>query len=51
MGENLLYHYCSLDTFLSIVQNRTIRLSDITKSNDAKELTWFFHNFRVFQGN
>lgn len=32
-----LYHYCSLETFLNIVRNRTIRLSDITKSNDYLE--------------
>ncbi len=33
----ILYHYCSLDTFLCILRNKTFRLSDITKSNDRME--------------
>lgn len=32
-----VYHYCSLDTFLKIIQNKSIRLSDIGKSNDYTE--------------
>jgi len=28
-----VYHYCSLETFISIIKNKTIRLSDINKSN------------------
>lgn len=35
-----LYHYCSLDTFLKIIKNKTIWLSDILKSNDFDEITW-----------
>jgi hypothetical protein len=40
MPENeidTVYHYCSLDTFLSILKNKTIRMSDINKSNDYLE--------------
>lgn len=33
----LLYHYCSTETFLSIVRNRTVRLSSLTLSNDSRE--------------
>lgn len=33
-----VYHYCSTETFLNIIRNRTIRLSDINKSNDYLEL-------------
>ena len=33
----LIYHYCSMDTFNIIMKNKTIRLSNITKSNDSKE--------------
>lgn len=43
MGETtpeVLYHYCSLDTFYNIMKNRSIWLSDISKSNDAQELNW-----------
>lgn len=32
-----LYHYCSSQTFLSILQSRTIRLSSLTSSNDSLE--------------
>lgn len=32
-----LYHYCSTTAFLSIVSNRTIRLSSLALSNDSKE--------------
>ena len=35
-----LYHYCSLQTFKSIIENKSIWLSDIRKSNDSKELEW-----------
>lgn len=43
MGEttpDVLYHYCSLDTFYNIMKNQSIWLSDVTKSNDSKELVW-----------
>lgn len=35
---DVIYHYCSLDTFSKIVQNRTIRLSNIFKMNDYSEV-------------
>ena len=33
-----LYHYCSTETFLSIISNKTIWLSDVGKSNDRSEM-------------
>lgn len=36
----ILYHYCSLETFQNIVENKSIWLSDVQKSNDSKELEW-----------
>lgn len=39
---DLLYHYCNVETFLNIIRNKTIRLSDITKSNDNMEGKWLF---------
>ena len=36
----VLYHYCSLPTFYNITHDRTIWLSDISKSNDSLELKW-----------
>lgn len=36
----VLYHYCSLNTFLNIFNSKSIWLSDISKSNDSNELQW-----------
>lgn len=36
----VLYHYCSLSTFKSIMDSHSIWLSDISKSNDSLELQW-----------
>ncbi len=33
-----VYHYCSVETFHKIITNRELWLTDITKSNDNKEL-------------
>jgi hypothetical protein len=35
------YHYCEYDTFKKIIGNKTIRLSDIRKSNDLYEMNLF----------
>jgi len=46
-----VYHYCSMDTFYSIIKNRTIRLSDITKSNDSMEVLWILKYINeIFNG-
>lgn len=39
-APDVLYHYCGLQTFQNIIENRSIWLSDISKSNDAQELRW-----------
>lgn len=36
----IIYHYCSVDTFAQIVKNKTIRLSDLDKTNDFMEKRW-----------
>lgn len=36
----ILYHYCSVPTFYNITHNKSIWLSDISKSNDSLELKW-----------
>jgi hypothetical protein len=36
----LLYHYCSPATLHAIIQNKTIRLADISQMNDSMELQW-----------
>ena len=35
-----LYHYCSNDTFLSILRNSELWLSELTLSNDSMEGIW-----------
>ena len=39
-----VYHYCSLETFFAIFSNSTIRLSNISKSNDSEEITYLLPN-------
>lgn len=41
-----LYHYCSIDAFLSIIQNKCIWLSDADKTNDSSELNYIFEFFK-----
>jgi hypothetical protein len=43
-GE-LLYHYCSAQTFMSIIRTRTIRFGDINMMNDSEEFRW---GYKVF---
>lgn len=38
--DQILYHYCGLDAFLSIIKNSTLWLSDIRKSNDYLECVY-----------
>lgn len=40
--NNTVYHYCSVDTFLKIITNKELWLTDVTKSNDSKELQLVF---------
>ena len=37
-----LYHYCSTEKAFNILKSRTIRMSDIQKTNDYRELSLFF---------
>ena len=38
--ERIVYHYCPPETFKAIIENKTIRFSDIAKSNDYEEIKW-----------
>lgn len=52
MAEKIVYHFCNINTFYSIISNQTLRLSDITKSNDQLEITWAISIIRkVFEKN
>lgn len=44
----VLYHYCSVPTFFSIVSNRSVWLSDVQKSNDSQELRWIKGQCRYY---
>ncbi len=35
-----LYHYCSVDTLRIIAEKKTLRLSEMSKSNDSMECQW-----------
>lgn len=36
----VLFHYCSPDSLLAILEFRTLRLTDVSEMNDALELRW-----------
>ena len=38
----ICYHYCGLESFVNIVRQKTLRLSNIFYMNDYKEVSWFF---------
>lgn len=42
----IVYHYCSMDVFMKIISGKSIRLSDITKSNDSMEILWITKHIR-----
>lgn len=45
---NSIFHYCSTDTLKAILKNKTLRLADIRKSNDTKEIEFLFDKCRDF---
>lgn len=38
--KELIYHYCSSESFQAICENKTMRLSDLFTMNDSVELKW-----------
>lgn len=47
----IVYHYCSLETFFAIFSNSSIRLSNISKSNDSEEITYLLPKMKKFCSN
>ena len=45
--EKIIYHYCSVDTFLSIIKNQELWASDIFKMNDSSEEK-YLENLLIF---
>ena len=44
----ILYHYCSVETFLSIIKSSSIWLSDVKKSNDFQEMKWLRQHYYYY---
>ena len=42
MDNDLIFHYCDNHKMANILKSKTLRMSDITKSNDYKEVKCFF---------
>lgn len=40
-SNDIVYHYCSVETFLSIIQNKCLWLCNIEKSNDSEERKYY----------
>ena len=52
--ENLIYHYCPSAAFLSIIENKALWLSEVSKTNDYSEGKDFLDhvkNFIIDEGN
>ncbi len=45
MKNGTIYHYCSTEKAYSILKGKTIRLSDIIKSNDSLEMSILFPEY------
>lgn len=46
--SGIVYHYCSLETFYNIMSNYTIRMSNISKTNDTEEMTYIISQNRYW---
>lgn len=40
VNSNVTYHYCSVEAFFNIIQNKTLWLSDAEYMNDKQEIIW-----------
>lgn len=48
--DELLFHYCNGESFLSIFKSRKLRLSDLFAMNDFMELHWGYHIWELAAG-
>ena len=39
--QRVVYHYCSLEAFMSIIKQSCIRMGNIKKSNDSGEIQYY----------
>ena len=47
---NLVYHYCTLETFMEIIKNHNIRFAAIDQSNDSDELLFAIKIYEKIAG-
>ncbi len=45
MNTELIYHYCSFETFQKILEFNTLRFSDVMKSNDRYEIIYLLQDY------
>ena len=43
--RDIAYHYTSLEAFMSIVQNKTFRLTSLNVTNDTTEASYSFDSY------
>jgi len=49
--DKILYHYCSNDTLVKIIENKTVRLSSLDVANDSNEGTYITDLLRRLYSN
>lgn len=50
--SDIIYHYCSWGTFKKIIAGKSLRFSDIMKSNDSKEILYLWDKYyQYIDGN
>lgn len=49
--HDILYHYCTTETFLSIIRNKILWMSDINTMNDFSEMHWAYQRFEEAAGS
>ena len=48
---NSIYYYCSIEDLKNILENKVIKLSDIRKSKDSKEIDFLFQEYNEYLYN
>ena len=49
--SDIVYHFCSMETFLKIVTEKKLKFSDIKKSNDGKEIDYLWDEYLKLHEN
>lgn len=49
--SDILYHYCSPESFLALCSSKKLRFSDVFSMNDSLEMHWGYHAWRIAASN